>query len=494
MNSPSSKRPWLRVYPDWMPHDLKLTPNTLLDLFRTAAVHRPEIPAVYYFDQEISYKEIDRLSDNLAAALRDLGLQKGDRIALDLHNIPQFLIAQYGAWKDGAIVVPMDPSCQEKGLLYFLRDSGAKILVIQEEVLKSVGPDFLKKTSVETLITTSPLDMLPQGIQLPSSLSEVRKISIPGSLDMIELLARYGGKGAVDPGLFPDDVAYLSYTSGTTGPPKGVMITHGNVAFNAGVYKVSALMDENDIILGIAPLFKVTGEVAHLAAAALNSIPVILCYRFDPCEALRLIERWRATMTVASTGVFIALMDHPDIGHRDIRSLRKAYSVGEPMPSAVVKRFEETTGHYIHSAYGLTETASPSHITPLGKRMPVDGQSGALSVGLPVPNSLAKIVDLVNGSEELGPGDVGEIVVKGPMVVPGYWGNAEAKKRAIRDDWLFTGDVGKMDEDGWFYVLDRKKASTSVRGIRGAVSRPGGYFARALIGNFSVYDLKPSKD
>ena len=201
-----------------------------------------------------------------------------------------------------------------------------------------------------------------------------------------------------------------------------------------------------------------------MAVAALNSIPVILCYRFDPCEALRLIERWRATMTVAPTGVFIALMDHPDIRHRDIRSLRKAYSIGAPLSLAVVKRFEELTGNYIHNVYGLTETTSTSHITPLGKRMPVDSDSGALSVGLPVPNSLAKIVDLKIGNEELGPGDVGEIVIKGPMVVPGYWGNAEAKKRAIRDDWLFTGDVGKMDEDGWFYVLDRKKASTSVSG------------------------------
>jgi long-chain acyl-CoA synthetase len=464
MGSPSSKRPWLRVYPDWMPHDLKLTPNTLLDLFRTAAVHRPEKPAVYYFDQEISYREIDRLSDNLAAALRDLGLQKGDRIALDLHNIPQFLIAQYGAWKAGAIVVPIDTACQEKGLLYFLRDSGAKILVIQEEVLRSVGRSFLKKTSVEAVITTSPLDMLPQGIQLPSSLSEVRKASIPASLDMMELLARYRGKSAIDQGLFPDDVAYLTYTSGTTGPPKGVMNTHGNVTFNAGVYKVSALMDENDVILGIAPLFNVTGEVANVAAAALNSIPVILCYRFDPCEALRLIERWRATMTVASTGVFSDLMNHPDIRQRDIRSLRKAYSVGATVPSAVVKRFEELTGNYIHNVYGLTETTSTSHITPLGKRMPVDSDSGALSIGLPVPNSLAKIVDLKIGNEELGPGDVGEIVIKGPMVVPGYWGNTKAKKRAIRDDWLFTGDVGKMDEDGWFYVLDRKRVPTGGLG------------------------------
>jgi len=225
-------------------------------------------------------------------------------------------------------------------------------------------------------------------------------------------------------------------------------------------------MDENDVVLGVAPLFHVTGEIAHLAVAALNSIPVILYYRFDPGETLRLVERWRATMTVASITVFTALMNHQDIKRRDISSFKKAYSGGAPISSAVVDRFERLTGLYIYNVYGMTETTSPSHITPLGMRSPVDSASGALSVGVPIPNSIVKIVDLEKGTKELAPGEIGEIVDKGPMVVPGYWQKPEETAHAIRDGWLYTGDVGKMDNDGWFYVIDRKKDMINVSGYK----------------------------
>ena len=466
MNSLYGIRPWLKLYPDWMPHDLKLSSTTALDLFRTSAHQQPQTPAVYYFDQEISYREIDQQSDSLAAALSKLGVGKGDRVILILQNVPQFLIAQYATWKVGAIVVPLNPMFKEKELTYYLKDSEAKVLIILDEVLSSLDPSFLKQTPIETIITTSSLDMLPSGIEPPRLLERVKKISFPGTFDLMELLRRYCGKEAKDPGLSPDDVAYLTYTSGTTGPPKGAMNTHGNLVFNARVYKVSVRMDESDVVLGVAPLFHVTGEVAHLAIAALNSIPVILYYRFDPEETLRLVERWRATMTVASITVFIALMNHPDIERREISSFKKAYSGGAPVSSAIVERFEKLTGLYIYNVYGMTETTSPSHITPLGMRMPVDTASGALSVGVPIPNSVVKIVDLEKGTKELAPGEIGEIVDKGPMVVPGYWRKPEETTHAIRDGWLYTGDVGKMDDDGWFYVVDRKKDMINVSGYK----------------------------
>jgi len=449
-----------------MPHDLKLSPTTALDLFQASATRRPHNPAVYYFDQEITYREIDQHSDSLAAALLKFGVNKGDRVALILQNIPQFLIAQYATWKLGAIVVPLNPMFKEKELLYYFKDSEAKTLIILDEVLSSLDRSFLKQTLIETIITTSSLDMLPSGIEPPKLLKGVKKISLPGTLDLMELLRRYRGKEVKKPELSPDDVAYLTYTSGTTGPPKGAMNTHGNLVFNARVYKASALMDENDVVLGVAPLFHVTGEVAHLAVAALNSIPVILYYRFSPEETLRLAERWRATMTVASITVFMALMNHDDIKRRDISSFKKAYSGGAPVSSAIVERFEKLTGLYIYNVYGMTETTSPSHITPLGMRSPVDSVSGALSVGVPIPNSIAKIVDLEKGTNELAPGEIGEIVDKGPMVVPGYWRKPEETVHAIRDGWLYTGDVGKMDNDGWFYVIDRKKDMINVSGYK----------------------------
>jgi len=466
MTSPYDIRPWLKLYPCRVPHDLEIRLNTALDDFRTSAARRPDIPAVYYFDYTISYGEIDRLSDNLAAAFYDLGLKKGDRIVLDLQNVPQFLVALYAAWKLGAIVVPLNPMYKEKELTYFCQDSGAKIFFILEEVASNLDLSFLRETSIEKVVTTSPLDMLPSEMDKPNLLKDTKKVSIPGTFDMLELLDRYKDKKVGDPRLSPDDVAYLTYTSGTTGPPKGAMNTHGNIAFNARVYKTMLSMDENDVVLGVAPLFHVTGEVAHLAIAALAGIPVVLYYRFDPGETLRLIERWRVTMTVASITVYIALMNHPDIKKRDVSTFVKAYSGGAPVSPATVDQFEELTGLYIYNAYGLTETNSPSHLVPWGKRAPVDQDSGALSVGVPIPNAVIKIMDLEKGTQELGPGEIGEIVDKGPMVVPGYWQKPEETKHAIRDGWLYTGDVGKMDDDGWFYVVDRKKDMIVAAGYK----------------------------
>jgi long-chain acyl-CoA synthetase len=451
-----NNRSWLHVYPDWMPHNLTLTPNTMLDLFGSSTAKRPDTPAVYYFDREIPYKDIDRLSSSLSAAFHDLEIRKGDRIALALRNVPQFLVAQYAVWKAGAVVVPLNPGSKEGALTYYLQDSGAKILVIHDEILSLLGFSFLKKTSVSDVITTSPLDMVSPETELIPLLKRIIKTSVPGTLDMWELLTRYRGREATDPGLSRDDVAYLNYAPWKSGRSKGVMNTHGNVVFNAGVYKAAALIDENDIILGASPLFNITGEIAHLALAALSSIPVILYYKFDPGEILRLIERWRATMMVAPSATFEALMNHPDIRQRDILSLKKAYCEGAPIPSAMVNQFEDITGLYIYNVYGLTETTSHSHITPLGKRMPYDHDSGTLAVGLPVPNSEAKIMGLENGQGELGPGEIGEIVVKGPMVMPGYWGKPEETGCTLRDGWLHTGQAGKRDQEGWFYLAGKE--------------------------------------
>jgi long-chain acyl-CoA synthetase len=244
------------------------------------------------------------------------------------------------------------------------------------------------------------------------------------------------------------------------------MNTHENIVFNARFYTSFLRLGAEDVILAVAPLFHVTGQVAHMAAAADAGIPLILFYRFDPETALQLVERWKATFTLGAITVFISLMNNPESKRRDISSLRKVYTGGAPVPVAVVESFEKNVGPYIHNAYGLTETNSPSHFTPLGSRAPVDPDSGALSMGVPVCNCLSKIMDLETGTRELPPGEVGEIVVKGPMVVPGYWNKPEETAHAIRDGWLYTGDVGKMDANGWFYVVDRKKDLINVSGFK----------------------------
>ncbi|MDQ1238988.1 MAG: long-chain acyl-CoA synthetase, partial [Thermodesulfobacteriota bacterium] len=215
-----------------------------------------------------------------------------------------------------------------------------------------------------------------------------------------------------------------------------------------------------------APLFHVTGEVAHAAIAALAGIPLVLSYRFDAGETLRLMERWRVTMTVAAITVYIAWMNNPDVRDRNLSNFVKAYSGGAPVSGALVDQFMELTGSYLHNVYGMTETNSPSHIVPLGKRATIDPDSGALSVGVPVPSSFSRICDLENRDRELPPGEVGEIVNRGPMIIPGYWQRPEDTKNAIEDGWLYTGDVGKMDTDGWFYVVDRKKDLINVSGFK----------------------------
>lgn len=466
MASVYEKRPWLKNYPEWVPHDLEISGDTALSDFVHSANQKPDAHAVFYFDHILSYGELNRYSNSLTAAFKDLGFERCDRVILVLQNVPQFLIATYAAWKLGGIVVPLNPMYKEKELTYFCKDSGAKIFVTLEETARSLDLAFLKDTSVQEVITTSALDLLPKSVDPPRMVKDLPKKKVPGTLDMLDLFDRYKGEGIVVENITPDDIAYLTYTSGTTGPPKGAMNTHGNIAFNARVYQAMQKIDENDVVLGVAPLFHVTGEVAHLAIAALACIPVVLSYRFDPEETLRLIEKWRVSVTVASITVYIALMNHPDITKRNISCFIKAYSGGAPVSEAIVKQFEELTGLYLYNVYGMTETNSPSHIIPWKKRAPVDKDSGALSVGVPVPNCVMKIMDLEEGKAELPPGEVGEIVDSGPIIIPGYWEKPEETRHAIRDGWLYTGDVGKMDEDGWFYLVDRKKDMIVASGYK----------------------------
>ena len=466
MASIYERRPWLKNYPEWVPHDLDITPDTALSDFVRSVTRKAEAPAVFYFDYPLSYGELHRYSNSLSAAFSDLGLTRGDRLILVLQNVPQFPIATYAAWKVGAIVVPLNPMYKENELTYFCKDSGAKLFVTDEEVARGLDFSFLRDTPVRKVITSSALDLLPKGVKPPKMLSGMKKANVPGTLDMLDLFESYRERSVETPSLLPHEVAYLTYTSGTTGHPKGAMNTHGNIAFNARVYQAMQQIEDEDVVLGVAPLFHVTGEVAHLAIAALAGIPVVLYYRFDPGETLRLIEKWRVTVTVASITVYVALMNHPDIKKRDLSSFIKAYSGGAPVSEAIVNQFEKLTGLYLYNVYGMTETNSPSHLVPWKNRAPVDKESGALSVGVPVPNCVMKIMDLEEGNRELTPGEVGEIVDSGPILIPGYWKKPEETAHAIRNGWLYTGDVGKMDEEGWFFVVDRKKDMIVASGYK----------------------------
>ncbi len=458
-------RPWTALYSAWVPADLPVPSMSVVEMLEAGARAHPDRPAIHYFDSTLTYGELDRTAEALASVLVEVGVAPGDRVALYLQNIPQFAIAQYAVWKAGAIVVPLNPMFKTAELLSHLTDSDARVLICLESLYGQTVRDVVPGTRVQTVITTSELDCLPPGMPAPKLLADSKKTRFPETLDLMELIQR-ATRHQVRLRSRPEDVAYLTYTSGTTGVPKGAMNTHANAAYNARVYTSWMHLGSDDVVLGIAPLFHITGMIGHLSAAAAAGIPVILFYRFDAGEALRLVERWRATFTVGAITAFIAMAEHPDVRRRVLTSLQKVYSGGAPVSGAIVERFRQLTGAYIHNIYGLTETTSPSHAVPLGSGAPVDPATGALSVGIPVPGAIARVVDVESGTRELPSGGVGEIVIKGPMVVAGYWGKPEETAQAIRNGWLHTGDVGKMDQDGWFYLVDRKKDMIIASGFK----------------------------
>jgi long-chain acyl-CoA synthetase len=466
MSSVPPSRRWLSLYPEDYLHDLTPEASNSLDHLRSTVKSQGQSPALCYFDKIISYKELDEMSDAFACALIDLGVKKGDRVALYLQNIPQFIIGQFGIWKSGGIIVPLNPMYREKELTYYFRDASVRVLVCMESLYGERIEKVVEETGVEHVVTTSELDFLDPKSPLPLILKGVEKVKGLKTNDFVTLLERYQGKHPPEIKLSREDVAYLTYTSGTTGPPKGAMNTHGNVVFNSEVYRHCWKLTPSDRMLGVAPFFHVTGMVGHIGTCIASGTPLVLFYRFDPKTTFQMIERWKATCTIGAITVFIALMNDPEIGKVNLSSFRKVYSGGAPVIPAVVERFEKLTGTYIHNVYGLTESTSPATLVPLGSRAPVDPSTGAIAIGVPIPGHDAKIMDLSDPEKELPPGEVGELAIKGPGIIPGYWNKPEETAHAIRQGWLFTGDVGTMDDKGWVYLLDRKKDMIIASGFK----------------------------
>jgi len=456
-------RPWLGLYQTGKPADIAPSHGDALAMWRGGAgsaegAHRPFL---FYFDTPLTGADVDADSDALAVALAARGLGRGDRVALFLQNVPQFVITLLAAWKLGAIAVPVNPMLKERELRYVLADSGAKAIVSLQDLWNSVGARAAAGTSVTVAVTTSPLDYLTE---VPPLLASFARVATPGAVDFGELVRSHAGARPVRVTLGPDDVALLTYTSGTTGDPKGAMNTHGNVVFNACAYREWMSLTPRDVVLGGAPLFHITGLIAHVAVAMLVPMPIALGYRFEPATIIRLAERHRCTFTVMAITAFTALANDPSVTAADLSSLTKAYSGGAPIAPSIVERFEREVGPYIHNIYGLTETTSPSHAVPFGRRAPVDPASGALSVGVPVFNTVVRILD--DEGKELPPGEVGESATSGPMVVPGYWNRPDATAATLPAGELRTGDVGFMDSDGWFYLVDRKKDMIVASGFK----------------------------
>ena len=461
MSSPYDEKPWLALYDADMPAAVEREYDSAIEMFRASVRRAPNAAIIRYFDATITLSQLDEQSDAFAVALNEFGVAKGDRLAVVLQNIPQFIIATVAGWKLGAVIVPINPMYREREISTVLADSGAIGVICLESVAEMVRA-AMTDTEVRTIITTSELQF--QTRTDPRIFASTERIRVDGTVDMMELIEQYRGRRPADVRLQPEDLALLPYTSGTTGPPKGSMNTHANVVFTAQIYRDWVGLAEGGSMFAVAPLFHITGLIANIASPLLAAAATILTCRFHPVVSAESIAEHQATATIGAITVFIAWTHNPDVTPEHLSSFRSVYSGGAPIPKAALEAFRSKFGHYIHNGYGLTETNSPAIVVPFSKEAPVDAASGAVSVGVPVPSTTVWVVD--EKSADIPVGQVGEIVVAGPQVARGYWNKPEETEHAMPGGRLHTGDVGFMDAEGWFYIVDRIKDQINASGFK----------------------------
>jgi long-chain acyl-CoA synthetase len=459
-----SRRPWLHLYQN-VPPTIDATCETALDMFRaTLARNGRGAVLARYFDQAVTAGDVDTMSDALAVDLQRRGIEPGDRVAMYLQNIPQVLVTVLAVWKCGAVIVPCNPMLRERELAKILSDSGSRVIVCQEDLFAEVARTTLPSTAVQHSITTSPLDFLPADAPLPPVLSGVTRARQSNVPDLFEIVQRNQGLMPDTAEISGDDVAFMVYTSGTTGAPKAAMNTHANVVFATTVYERWIGLTQADVILGLAPLFHVTGLIGHVTLAMLTGSPLLLFYRFEAAQALRLAQVHGATFTVSAVTAFIALLNSDAMKTANLSGLTKVYTGGAPTPPGVLAEWHERTGVRIQPMYGLTEATSPTHMTPHGQIPPVDPRTGAMSVGVPVFNTDVRVV--TDAGLDAGPREIGELLIKGPQIIPAYWQKPEETAKSLNEGELRTGDVGFFDEHGWFYLVDRAKDMIVASGFK----------------------------
>lgn len=449
--------PWLAQYAG-VPARLALPERTVVAEFDRLPPGKPDRPAIWFHDEAITHAEVRQASCRLAEALEGLGLRAGDRVAIMGQNTPALALAMLGVWRAGAVAVPLNPMLKAAEVGKILADSRAATLIAAAAHWQPISGAAWEDSPLRTLVLTG--DQIDERSALTGA--------APAGLRVLQLADLAGGgpaPGSADAAAL-DGIAALMYTSGTTGEPKGAVVRHRHLAFTTEVFRQWMHIGDRDVVLGAAPLSHITGLVAGLTVSLASGAPLILAGRFDAGVTVALIERHRATFGVAAITAYRALMAEEDrLASADLSSFTKAYSGGAPVPAATVEHFEKLTGVYIHPVYGLTETTSPSHATPLGARAPVYPELGTLATGVPVPSTYSAVVDPDTGNA-VPPGQPGEVVIAGPGVVEEYWERPEATAATIPGGLLHTGDVGLMDAGGWFYVIDRIKDIINTSGFK----------------------------
>jgi len=486
---------WLRNYRAGHSAHLDAPPMSALDLFDAARRQDEDRRALVYFDRSISYRQLDEMSDALAAFLVEHGFVAGNRLAVYLQNMPQFVIAVLAAWKLGGVVVPISPMNQEREVNTILVDCQPHTLICLDHLYDDIiSRDEQVRRQGILVIATSAHDLQGRNDRriLPDAALSRRKRACIDLSQILEAHRTLATRARVQ----PDDLAFLVYTSGTTGVPKAALITHGNVSVNAR--SIAAWYDfpsQAGPVLAIAPLFHVTGLVGHMALAWALSAPLILMYRFEAAVVIDAIHDNRPAFTVGAITAYNALIHHPAATADLFDSFHVLVSGGAAIPPSVVEEIRAKTSRYVHNGYGLTETSAGVICVPFGATAPVDPVSGALSIGVPTFDVHAWISD--DAGEPVPMGQIGEIVISGPTVARGYWNRPEESNASMRPDGFRTGDIGFVDADGWFYLVDRKKDMINCSGYKVwprevedvLVSHPAVYEA-AVIGIPDTYRIE----
>ena len=440
----SESKPWFNMWPADVPKNIKYSAVPLQRVLQKTAENYPAQVAIVYDGKEITYAQLDSLSNQFAHALAKLGVTKGDRVAIFLPNAPQFIIAYFGILKVGAVVTAISPLHREREVEYQLCDSEART-VIALDSLYAIVDNVWAKTKLKNVIVTS-----------LEGASETASISSKPNVWTFQQLLKEAPEKPLKVEINPQEgLAALQYTGGTTGTAKGAMLTHTNLVSNALMFAAWIKgATAKETFLTALPLFHIYGMTTSMTVPISLAAKMVLMPRFEPAKALETIQKHRVTVFCGVPTMYSVLLANPELGKYDLTSIRVCISGASPLPPQIQKKFMQITGGLLAEGYGLTEASPVTHCNPVDRTMKTVKVG---SIGLPLPDTDARIVDLVTGEKTLAQGETGELAVKGPQVMKGYWQKPEETALVFRDGWLLTGDIARMDEDSYFYITDRKK-------------------------------------
>jgi acyl-CoA synthetase (AMP-forming)/AMP-acid ligase II len=455
---------WKNHWPAWVDEpSIRIPGETLPEILARHARRVPHRPAIVFYGRGVSFAELDSAVDSFAAWLRRRGIGPGDRVAICLENCPQFAIAYFGALRAGAVCVCLDSMHRGVELEHELNESGARALCTSDQAYPVVEP-IRPRTKLEAVAVTAYRDFLPLG---PALLPPESFLETEGPFDDTERLAKilHTERGLDRPvSRAPEDTALLQYTSDTTGRSEAAEITHRNLVVNCEIQRLYVGSSDEDVALGVLPWFRITGMECQMNMMAYTGATLVAIGRFDLMTVLRAVEMYRCTVTTLIATANAAIVNFPGTRDFDLSSLRTCFSRGAPVPAEIARRWEAITGHELIESYGSSETTATTHINP--PHRPKHG-----TVGVPLPLTDARVVSRDDAAAELKIGEPGDIAVRGPQVAKGYWRNPDATRAAFREGWFLTGDVGFVDDEGYFTIVERKKV---LRDEAGEAPQEGG--------------------